>query len=589
MALQTKTLTANGSKHHTFTLNVVENSTDIANNTSNISWSFSISPTGAYDWYYTNAPVTYTVTINGVNYTGSIARYAATSTVVLNSGSTTITHNKDGNKSITVGFSVVTNNSSSYLPGNASKNDTMTLTFIARKATLTSVPASFTDEDNLTIYYDNPAGNIVTTLQTCLAIGSEVLIPYRDIDKTGTSYTYNFTDEERKILRQSVTGSNSKSLNIYVTTDINGDYDYVYSPITLNIINALPTLNPTVIDIGATSTALTGNPNTMIRGFNHMRAVANAEAYKEATITDRKIINSGDIRYGESEDFIHTTNNVFEFRINDSRNNPVQIPITIPMVNYIPLTCNVDGSIELDDTDGTKANITFTISGNYFRGSFGAVDNTLTLSYRLEQEGVNELNPFTNSLTIPEEAYGDGTYSLTYTHPEKLDYKGRYTITVYAADKIYTNLETSSKPLKAVPIFDWGENDFNFNVPIKMYGVEMPYVTEQGEKDGWTYRKWSNGEAECWKMVEHTTSVTNTWGSMYYGTDVERQNYPFPFSSKPFEQVTMLCGGNAAWLCCEGWGVNGSWASAIYSIISPVVVSDAQTYYLNYYIKGNYE
>ena len=54
MALQTKTLTANGSKgHHKFTLTVTEDSITTATNISTISFTFKISPviTG-YDWKY---------------------------------------------------------------------------------------------------------------------------------------------------------------------------------------------------------------------------------------------------------------------------------------------------------------------------------------------------------------------------------------------------------------------------------------------------------------------------------------------------------------------------------------------------------
>ncbi|MGN8990982.1 hypothetical protein [Bariatricus sp. HCP28S3_E2] len=62
MALQTKTITCNGSNgHHAFTLTVTENSTSTSNNTSSVSFNFKLSSvkTG-YDWNYSNnVPVTY--------------------------------------------------------------------------------------------------------------------------------------------------------------------------------------------------------------------------------------------------------------------------------------------------------------------------------------------------------------------------------------------------------------------------------------------------------------------------------------------------------------------------------------------------
>lgn len=41
------------------------------------------------------------------------------------------------------------------------------------------------------------------------------------------------------------------------------------------------------------------------------------------------------------------------------------------------------------------------------------------------------------------------------------------------------------------------------------------YIVEQGTSNGWTYRKWSNGVAECWGEVTVRASITDAIGSMY--------------------------------------------------------------------------
>ena len=91
MAL-TKTLIANGAKgHHKFTLTVTENSTSISNNTSSVSFSFVISPIQtSWNWYDWGTSISYTVTINGTKYTGSIPAYDGYSTVTLKSNSSSI-------------------------------------------------------------------------------------------------------------------------------------------------------------------------------------------------------------------------------------------------------------------------------------------------------------------------------------------------------------------------------------------------------------------------------------------------------------------------------------------------------------------
>lgn len=544
MALKTKTISAKGSTgHHTFTLTVNEDSTSTANNTSSISWSFSITPHGVYDWIGFGNTVKYSVIINGVTTSGTIPSYNALSTITLaqNSG-VEVAHNSDGSKNINISFSVNSSgNTTYYLPGIASASDVFYLTDIPRAAKLISAPASFTDEDSPTITYSNPAGTAVSSLLAAVGIGGSQVL-YRNLSSTGSTFTFNFTEAERVTLRQWITGSNSKTFYFHVITTIGNNEPFFDSkPTTFTVINATPTLNPTVVDVNSASVALTGNANTMIKGFNRMRATLNAQAYKEATITDTKIINSGTTSYANEVDFTNTNSNSFEFRINDSRNNPVQKTITVPMINYIPLTCNISGSIALDTTDGTKANITFTVSGNYFKGSFGKVSNTLELSYSLEYEGGGtSLSP----LTIPDSAYSSGTYSLTYTIPTKLDYKGSYTIRVYAKDKIH-DIQSSSKTLKAVPVFDWSENDFNFNVPVSIGGIDIDYPIEQGTKNGWYYRKWNSGFAECW----YSASVSgidvgefNLNGFYYSGS--KGVNFPFTFTEVNYINATGGSTGN---------------------------------------------
>jgi hypothetical protein len=76
---------------------------------------------------------------------------------------------------------------------------------------------------------------------------------------------------------------------------------------------------------------------------------------------------------------------------------------------------------------------------------------------------------------------------------------------------------------------------------------------------------------------------------MFVGdTKMARQNYPFPFKSKPVEQANLMCGSNAAWLFAEsnGNGVNGGYASAIYNVCRPSQVATAQTFYILLYAKG---
>lgn len=69
-----------------------------------------------------------------------------------------------------------------------------------------------------------------------------------------------------------------------------------------------------------------------------------------------------------------------------------------------------------------------------------------------------------------------------------------------------------------------------------LIGAMGDYVIEQGITDGFTYRKWNNGVAECWgkfrRTVAITTSVEDSGG--YYRSDMITEKLP----AKLFKSIT---------------------------------------------------
>ena len=106
-------------------------------------------------------------------------------------------------------------------------------------AKVTSAP-NFNDEQNPTINYSNPAGNRVSSLQACISWTGGADIAYRDISKTGSSYTFNFTSAERTALRNSCITANSRKVIFHVRTENGGNKYYSTIEKTLSIVNANP-------------------------------------------------------------------------------------------------------------------------------------------------------------------------------------------------------------------------------------------------------------------------------------------------------------------------------------------------------------
>ena len=136
-------ISSNGSKgHHKFTLTVSNNlePTSIQDNASTVSYSFVISSLGGgWNWEQWGANITYSITINGNSYTGSIANYDGYSNVTLKSGAFAVKHNTDGNKTISFSFSVSDTSGTTYTCGNASASGSMALATIPRYLSITSL------------------------------------------------------------------------------------------------------------------------------------------------------------------------------------------------------------------------------------------------------------------------------------------------------------------------------------------------------------------------------------------------------------------------------------------------------------------
>lgn len=500
MALQTNTITANGSTgHHKFTLTVNEDSTNISNNTSSVSWNFKISPIGKWDWSYANnVPVTYTVTINGTKYTGNIMSYNGTSTVTIKSGTNSVGHNADGSKSISFSFSVSSNYSYDFLPGSASKSGTMTLTNIPRAASILTAP-NFSDGDNPTITYSNPAGNVATSLKACISLtGSTDDIEYRDIPKTGSSYTFNLTEAERNVLRNATTG-NSRTVYFCIWTVVGGNDFRVSLPRTFTVSDAAPTISASVVDTNATTIALTGNSSKLIKYYSNAKATMSVEAQKGASIDgDFNIIRNGDDRgYGTTYTFEKVESNVFNFSAKDSRGNYGSAIVTPEMVDYVKLTCSLSNN--RPDADG---DMTVACSGNYFDGSFGAVDNSLTVQYRYKVYGGTFGNWTDMSVTTNGNSYY-ASASIT-----GLDYQSTYSFEARAIDKL-TEITSKESSVKSVPVFHWGENDFVFEVPVTFKGTgEQVFSSDLRLKDNANYGKYLRfGDGDYCYIAELTDDV----------------------------------------------------------------------------------
>ena len=110
----------------------------------------------------------------------------------------------------------------------------------------------------------------------------------------------------------------------------------------------------------------------------------------------------------------------------------------------------------------TTATATITISGNYFNSSFGAANNHIGIEIKFDDG---------DWVGVPYPEFDNDEYSTTYT--VTLEYTQALRFQVKVWDALTSPIYSKERTLRLMPVFDWGENDFNFNVPVTIMGDSL--------------------------------------------------------------------------------------------------------------------
>jgi hypothetical protein len=407
-------------------------------------------------------------TVGGASKQISYYTSVGSSWVTIDTVTATVTHNADGSGSCYI-YAVLNGPTETSMEGTyVSGSATVTLDAIARYASLVSV-TSFTDEGNPVISYSNPAGAAVDSLQACISLdGSTAKIGYKDVPKTGTSYTFPLTESERNTLRSAT--PNSSTLNVYVLlkTVIGSGSGVVSAAAQMNIVNANPTISPSVIDTNSATVNITGNSAILVANRSTAKVTINAAPKKYATVVSQRVEHGTQVLTADGT--LAVTNNPIKITVTDSRGNSATHTAPNAIVPYFNPTCSISNNIPA--TDGT---FSLVVSGLFFNGSIGKTSNySITVQYRRKTAGGSYGNWITfGSVTKSGHGY-TATANLT-----GLDYQTSYTFQARVIDKLHPDgVESSEKVVISQPVFDWGKSDFQFNVPVSIPSEILSYKGE---------------------------------------------------------------------------------------------------------------
>jgi hypothetical protein len=434
---------------------------DISKNQSTISWTLK-GAGGTSTKYYMSAP--FSVTIAGEEVYYSKDRIQLLNGTTVASGTKVITHKTDGTKSLSASVKAAIYYSSYNVDGSG----TWDLKDIPRAATITSA-TDFDDEGTPVIKYSNPAGSNATVKVGLYWNSSTAFIDYVTASNAKTGeYTFSLTSAQRTAIQKKLANTNSMTIYYYIRTYIDSKLiDTSKIAKKVSIVNATPTLSPTVEDINSWSIALTGNKNTLIHSLSNAQATSNYGLKKYATLKSITIKNGDDVINAASGTFSECKNKTFVFTVVDSRGNTTSQTITKGFINSVATSCH----LEVSNATG-EGEVTYTISGAYYNGSFGIDSNYLGLTLLYKKE--SETSWTTVSISNYDISLSDNSYTITDTLTG-LDYTSKYEIEARAVS-CYDTVYSKTLSFKAQPVFDWSEEDFNFNVPVTINGISFQSV-----------------------------------------------------------------------------------------------------------------
>jgi hypothetical protein len=414
------------------------------------------------DSYTTTGTWSGYLSLNGTNYNFSLHTSVSSGWKTLLTKTITKAHADSGKGTCAIGGRIAAPSGTSQAGNVVSGSATVTLDTIPRKAAITSAP-NFNDEANPVIKYSNPAGNAVTKLEACISLtGAADDVAYREISKSGTSYTFSLTAAERNVLLNATSGKNRK-VRFYIQTTIGSAVYRDYVEVTFSITNANPTIsNLRIIDSNEDVVAVTQDTLIFVKDWSIPKVTANLAAVKGAKLKTLHINGKAHTLNNAATQSINlaskeynTNDGKFTIQVTDTRGFSTTTTQQLYYNGYKELTCNVSS----DSKPTVEGVFKFTISGNYHNAHIGNSNNGLSLAYRY-----TEKNGTYSEMLVATPIISGNTYSAEVTLTG-LDYRKAYTIEAYASDKLMT---TSSKRLEvsSYSIFDWDADSFAFHTPL---------------------------------------------------------------------------------------------------------------------------
>lgn len=557
---ETKYWYADSGGYRCLALDWKQESQNFEKNTTTIS--YTLKGAGSYTGWVNVRNIS--LSINGTTVyqaSGPIKVYVGT---VLKSGTVTIPHNTNGSKS----FSIYIECGIYYSTINSTVQVSQTLETIPRATTITATDGYIGEECTITM--KKASSNYGHAFWWRVGNGDE-----RRINGTPSGNLYKFTIP--KDIYKLIPNDKSAKVTIRCDTTYNsttiGSTTCTFTAKVKEETNKPDLTVEKIIDNNQRSQNILNNPDAFIKGVSNAAIKnINAKSKNSATITSIKIQNGEQVYNNPVSNETEKTMNLpfpqpqsaqFLITATDSRGFSTTVTKIVAMFDYF----NPKIAISAKRLNQTSKQIRVDFEGIFCNNALSTGMN-LRCSYKIGEETRDYLIASIKADGTVFAYFGEMNYnSSDYTFSgyallnQDFDYQTEYGIVFNLSDVLNDSIRKDVSIPRGIPIFDWGENDFNFNVPVNFSAAvnfSQPAIVdddpvadtviEQGTKNvtdpntnktvAWGYRKWANGTGECWISREVTCNVTSKWGTaLYYGT-VSTINFPFKFAEVPVVNVS---------------------------------------------------
>lgn len=494
-------MTINGStnaSNWTFKLEAYETSYSVSNNTSVVRVEMYLGRANSQS--YLGGDWSGSITVDGQTQylSGNIAwptYINAGAWLYLGTKDYTVTHNTDGSKTAGISASFSSND---FSPSSAWASGDLVLTTIPRASSVTATNADIGSATSINI--NRASSSFTHTLKYSFGSLSGTIV-----NKTSqTSYGWTVPTTFYAQIPNAASGQCTITCETYSGNTLIGTKTTTFTATANQELNK-PDISGTVVDINNDTIALTGDNTKFIKYYSNASVSWEASAKNSASIV-RVYVNS-EITTTSPKVINGITTNQIPLSALDTRGYRNAITKQLDMIDYIPLTAQVS----FYRTEPTTGRVSLEFDGNYFNGSFGSQNNTLSLKwyYKLKDSETWTLGGTLTQGTdyvINGNTFhsGNSEYTSAIIIGTNFDYQKAYDFKFEFVDKLESHVieQTVSK---GIPIVNWDDDHFNVNGDITQNEEPFNIPTVIDNLDGN-----STTDAPSQRAVKQLTTYSTT-------------------------------------------------------------------------------